>query len=63
MITFSCTSDMIPADATIAGIAINLPGALDDDAIRTIFEATNTIASHASDPFVDNPRISQLNDG
>lgn len=63
MLTFSYVSDAVPADATIAGFAIHLPGVLDDDAIRTIFDATNTIASHRSNPFLDNFHNSQLSDG
>jgi hypothetical protein len=63
MFTVSHASDAVPANATIGGIAINLPGALDDEAIRTIFDATNTIASHASDPFTDSHHIPQLSDG
>lgn len=60
--TFSYIPDAVQADADIKGIAIDLPGGLDDDIIRTIFDATNMIASHASHPFVDNP-IPQLSDG
>ncbi|KAF8547795.1 hypothetical protein OG21DRAFT_1517012 [Imleria badia] len=39
-------NNAVPADATITGIAINLPGGLDDGAIQTILDATNTIAAH-----------------
>ena len=54
-----------PQDATITGLAIELPGALDDDAKQKILAATNAIAlrASASDPFIDNTRVSQLSDG
>ncbi|KAG6375805.1 hypothetical protein JVT61DRAFT_2662 [Boletus reticuloceps] len=55
-------NDPAPAGADVVGIAINLAGPLDDDTIQTIFDATDTMASYALDPFVDNPFIPQLND-
>ncbi|KAF8140218.1 hypothetical protein EV363DRAFT_1311935, partial [Boletus edulis] len=57
--------DTVPQGATISGIAVELPGALDDDARQKILAATDAIVlrASASDPFTDNPRVSQLSDG
>jgi len=49
-----------PANANVGGIAIKIRGALDNDAIQTIRDAANTMVSHASDSFVNNTYISQL---
>lgn len=59
------TSDTVPQGATIGGIAIQLSGPLDDDAQQKILAATSAIAlrASASDPFLDNSRVSQLSDG
>lgn len=55
--------DGVRSDATIAGIAITLPGPLNAKEEQTIIDAVNAIATHATNPFVDNPVIPQLNDG
>ncbi|KIJ60043.1 hypothetical protein HYDPIDRAFT_117734 [Hydnomerulius pinastri MD-312] len=49
----------LPSDANICGIAVALDGPLDEETMRTITDAANTIASCA-DPFADNPFIDQL---
>ncbi|KAF8546067.1 hypothetical protein OG21DRAFT_1528071 [Imleria badia] len=58
------TPDTVPQGATVIGIAVELSGPLDDDARQKILAATSAIALHASasDPFIDNPRVSQLSD-
>ncbi|KAI9567069.1 hypothetical protein HD554DRAFT_1021108 [Boletus coccyginus] len=55
-------NDGVRSDATIAGIAITLPGPLNAKEEQTIIDAVNAIATHATNPFVDNPVIPQLND-
>jgi hypothetical protein len=59
------TSDIVPQGTTIDGIAIQLPGPLDDDTQQKILAATSAIALRAStsDPFLDNPHVSQSSDG
>lgn len=59
------TLDTAPQGATLDGIAVMLPGPLDDDARQKIIAATNAIAlrASASDPFIDNPHTPQLSDG
>ena len=52
----------VSPDVVIAGLAIDLPDGWNDDAKRTIKDATETIAT-ATGPFEDNLRISQLRDG
>lgn len=56
-------SDAVRSDATITGIAIKLPGPLNEEEKQMIIDVANTIATHATNPFVDNPIIPQLNDG
>lgn len=57
------TPDVVRSDATIGGIAIKLPGPLNTEEKQTIIDVANAIAAHATNPFVDNPRIPQLSDG
>ncbi|KAG9310554.1 hypothetical protein JVU11DRAFT_9104 [Chiua virens] len=49
-------------DANIGGIAIQLPGPLNAEQQQTIMDVANAIAAHATNPFMDNPRIPQLGD-
>lgn len=63
MFIFPCTSGDVPADAVITHIAIPLPGAMDDDAIQAISDATGTIVSHASESLVEGSFLSRLDNG
>ncbi|KAF8554759.1 hypothetical protein OG21DRAFT_1508507 [Imleria badia] len=54
--------DEVRSDATIGGIAIKLPGPLNAEEEQTMIKVVNAIAAHATNPFVDNPRIPQLSD-
>ncbi|KAN0084566.1 hypothetical protein V8E55_008070 [Tylopilus felleus] len=48
-------------NAVIDGIIVNFPNGLDDNARRTLYGAMTTITN--TDPFDDNPLVSQLRDG
>ncbi|KAF8442131.1 hypothetical protein L210DRAFT_3644292 [Boletus edulis BED1] len=54
--------DEVHPDATITGIAIELPGPPNAEQQQTIIDVANAIATHATNPFVSNPHIPQLND-
>lgn len=52
---------VIPPNAVIGGISIDLPYGYNEDAKQTINDATTTIAT--TDPFGDNSLVSQFREG
>lgn len=62
MFTLGPTLGPISPDAMIAGVLVDLPNGLNDDAERTINDARETIAT-TTDPFQDKSLIPQLGDG